>query len=207
MCKVKSFSEEKCLIDEFMRIIHYFDPDILIGWEIQGGSLGFLAERAVLLGVRLLKTISRIPPAEAKVSGSKSGKSEAIVGESSVDGTSRTDSVMLEDIIIEDEWGRTHASGLHVGGRIVLNLWRILSSEVKLNMYTIEAASEAVLRRKVPFISSSTLMAWYFSGDAGARCRSIRYAVERAKLNFEIINHLDLVIPGDRRVLFLPSSL
>jgi DNA polymerase zeta len=38
----------------------------------------------------------------------------------------------------QDTWGYTHSSSIHVTGRIVLNLWRILRSEVKLNNYSRE---------------------------------------------------------------------
>lgn len=51
--------------------------------------------------------------------------------------------------IIEDEWGRTHASGIHVVGRVVLNLWRLMRGEIKLHIYSLEAVADAVLRRKV----------------------------------------------------------
>ena len=46
----------------------------------------------------------------------------------------------------QDEYGQLHASGLHVQGRIVLNLWRLLRSELKLRIYTFEACVAAVLQ-------------------------------------------------------------
>ncbi|URD83624.1 DNA polymerase [Musa troglodytarum] len=58
----------------------------------------------------------------------------------------------LRVAVVQDEWGRTHSSGIHVGGRIVLNVWRLMRSEVKLNIYSIEAVAEEVLRRKIPSI-------------------------------------------------------
>jgi hypothetical protein len=38
-----------------------------------------------------------------------------------------------------DAWGEKRGAGLVLEGRIVLNLWRILRTEVKLNTYTFEA--------------------------------------------------------------------
>ncbi|GMY18876.1 DNA polymerase zeta catalytic subunit-like [Fagus crenata] len=55
------FSEEKYLFSHFMKIVCSSDPDIIMGWDIQGGSLGFLAERASHLGIGLLNNISRTP--------------------------------------------------------------------------------------------------------------------------------------------------
>ncbi|KAF3962426.1 hypothetical protein CMV_013062 [Castanea mollissima] len=45
---------EKYLCSQFMKIVYSSDPDIILGWDIQGGSLGFLAERASHLGIGLL---------------------------------------------------------------------------------------------------------------------------------------------------------
>lgn len=47
-----------------------------------------------------------------------------------------------------DEWGYTHASGIHIGGRIVLNVWRIMRSEVKTNIYDFENVVYHVLQKR-----------------------------------------------------------
>ncbi|KAL4556311.1 hypothetical protein LXL04_038958 [Taraxacum kok-saghyz] len=187
-CQVLVSTQEKHLFNKLMEIIYKHDPDILIGWDIQGGSLGFLAERAAYLGIGLLNKISRTP-------------SQPISNPNLQDKETMTDLPPLssdtdpppDDAIIEDEWGRTHASGVHVGGRIVLNLWRLVRSEVKLNMYTAEAVAESVLRRKIPFIYCRTLTKWFSSGPGKARYRCIQYVLERAKLNFQVMNQLDMI--------------
>lgn len=187
-CKLLVSSEEKHLLLNFMKIICSFDPDILMGWDIQGGSLGFLAERAAHLGIGLLNNISRTPSPTKGNARESTGIASEVDSESII-----SDPVQHEDAIIEDEWGRTHASGVHVGGRIVLNVWRLIRSEVKLNMYTAEAVAEAVLRQKIPFIHWKILTKWFSSGPGRARYRCIEYFLERAKLNLQITNHLDMI--------------
>lgn len=189
--KVLVHYEEMSLFQSFMKIIYLIDPDVLIGWDIQGSSLGYLAERASQLGISLLNKISRIPY-EAKMMDEDSNAHPEIP-ENLVSELVNSDSAAVEDMIIEDEWGRTHASGVHIGGRIVLNVWRLMRSEVKLNIYTLEAVAEAVLRRKVPYIHHRVLTKWFNSGPAQARFRCIEYVVERAKLNLQLINQLDMV--------------
>ncbi|KAG6430350.1 hypothetical protein SASPL_108415 [Salvia splendens] len=180
--------EESQLLNHFTKLIHDFDPDILMGWDVQSGSLGFLAERAAHLGIGLLNNISRTPSrinissADYKAS-DKEKDSKSVTGEV----------VHLENSIIEDEWGRTHASGVHVSGRIVLNVWRLMRNEVKLNMYTVEAVAETVLRRKIPYIPWKVLTKWFASGPGRARYRSIDHTSERAKLNLQILNQLDMI--------------
>ncbi|KAF3947503.1 hypothetical protein CMV_026372 [Castanea mollissima] len=45
-CKMLVFFEEKYLLSHFMKIVCSSDPDIIMGWDIQGGFLYFLAEKA-----------------------------------------------------------------------------------------------------------------------------------------------------------------
>lgn len=176
-----------------MKIISNHDPDILMGWDIQGGSLGFLAERAAFLGIGLLNKISRTPSQPILNPGVSDIPDKVTTGDVLLEPVdSQTD--MLNEAIIEDEWGRTHASGVHVGGRIVLNVWRLVRSEVKLNIYTVEAVAEAVLRRKIPFINFRTLTKWFATGPGKARYRCIEYILERGKLNFQVMNQLDMVL-------------
>ncbi|KAL4028957.1 hypothetical protein IC575_012175 [Cucumis melo] len=189
--KVLVHHEEKCLFQSFMKIIYLTDPDILIGWDIQGSSLGYLAERASQLGINLLNKISRTPD-EAKMLDGDS-KTHTEIPENLVSELVDSDSTVVEDMIIEDEWGRTHASGIHIGGRIVLNLWRLMRNEVKLNIYTLEAVAEAVLRRKLPYIHHRVLTQWFNSGPRQARFRCIEYVMERAKLNLQLMSQLDMI--------------
>ncbi|KAI9186318.1 hypothetical protein LWI28_016151 [Acer negundo] len=191
-CKVFAFPDEKYLFSHFIKILLSFDPDILMGWDIQGGSLGFLAERAAHLGIGLLNDISRTP-SETKIAAADLETSERGIPDNLQPESVIADSVVVENAIIEDEWGRTHASGVHVGGRIVLNVWRLMRGEVKLNMYTMEAVAEAVLRRKTPSIPYKVLTKWFSSGPGRARYRCIEYVVGRAKLNLEIMNQLDMI--------------
>lgn len=191
-CKVLVLSEEQHLFNHFIEIICSFDPDILMGWDIQSGSLGFLAERAAHLGIGLLNKISRTP-SQTNVLGRDSDVPAKGIISDALPESAVADSVVLEDAIIEDEWGRTHASGVHVSGRIVLNVWRLVRSEVKLNMYSAEAVAEEVLRRKIPFIPCKVLTRWFSSGPGRARYRCIEYVMERAKLNLQIITQLDMI--------------
>ncbi|KAK9735428.1 hypothetical protein RND81_04G205200 [Saponaria officinalis] len=191
-CKLIIHSDEIELLEQFIKIVHSIDPDILMGWDVQSGSLGYLAERACFLGVSLVNRISRTPSKTKAVKRDQDafvkGNTDAVTSDSLSSDTS-----LLDSTLIEDEWGRTHASGVHVSGRIVLNVWRLVRGEVKLNLYTLEAVVEAVLRRKVPYIHWKILNKWFSSGPGQARFRCIDYVVERAKLNHEIVDQLDMI--------------
>ncbi|CAN6226497.1 unnamed protein product [Urochloa humidicola] len=186
-CNLDIFPEERDLLNNLISAICSIDPDILVGWEIQLGSLGFLAERAAYLGIGLLKRISRIPPHEPnrppKVPADDS--SQVLAEASSADD--------VIDDVSENDWSHTHASGIHVGGRIVLNLWRLMRAEVKLNNYSLEAVADEVLRRKIPLVPSRILNRWFATGPGRGRYRCIEYISNRARINLEIMSQLDLV--------------
>lgn len=184
-CNINVFPEEKDVLNNLISAICSIDPDILVGWEIQLGSLGFLAERAAYLGIGLLKRISRTPhelnhPPKIPVDNSSQVLSE----------TSSADDIID---VSENDWSHTHASGIHVGGRIVLNLWRLMRAEVKLNNYSLEAVADEVLRRKIPLIPSRILNRWFATGPGRGRHRCIEYISNRARINLEIMNQMDLV--------------
>lgn len=185
---------EKTLFKCFAHLVRLCDPDMLIGWEVQGFSLGLLAERAANLGISLLKQLSRIPPkstAASELLDKEVGTEDQ--AEAAFFDRVPVETVGADEPIIDDEWGRTHGSGLYIGGRTVLNAWRIMRGEVKLNIYSIEAVAEAVLRRRVPRLPWQTLTRCFTRGPSGGRHHCIQYFIDRARLTLEIMEQLDLV--------------
>ena len=71
-----------------------------------------------------------------------------------------------------DDYGQLHASGLHCHGRVVLNLWRLLRSELKLRIYTFESCVAAVLQLRTPHVPAWVLAQWFSKGPGGRPCLS-----------------------------------
>ncbi len=61
--QVTLFDSEAALLDGFVAAVHALDPDIVLGFEVQQGSLGFLVDRAATLErpLPLLRELSRTP--------------------------------------------------------------------------------------------------------------------------------------------------
>lgn len=72
-----------------------------------------------------------------------------------------------------DEYGQLHASGLHSAGRIILNLWRLLRSELKLPIYTFEACVAALLQLRTPHLPPWQLAAWFDQPPPGGGLLSV----------------------------------
>eukprot|EP00833_Pecoramyces_ruminatium_P017909 jgi/Orpsp1_1/1191941/evm.model.d7180000089526.1 len=109
--EIKKVNNEAMLIEEFVNIVINFDPDILSGYEIQNSSWGYFFQRAYSVYKKnLTKYLSRI---------------ESDNKESSFDQE-------------KDEWGYKKSSSIHIPGRIVLNIWRLMKAEYDLISYSIE---------------------------------------------------------------------
>lgn len=104
---VKYVAEEKQLFAALLQVIHKWDPDILIGYEIQMLSWGFLLERALTFELDLCTQLSRVK------------------------GSSSSSNMDAE----KDQWGAAHSSEIKIAGRIILNVWRLMRHEVRRNCY------------------------------------------------------------------------
>jgi DNA polymerase zeta len=55
------YASEQALLQGFCAVVQAADPDVLVGWDLQLGSLGYLADRGAALGFNLLRAASRTP--------------------------------------------------------------------------------------------------------------------------------------------------
>lgn len=55
------YGTEQALVEAFVLAVRHLDPDILVGFEVQQGSLGYLVDRCANLDIPLLRAISRAP--------------------------------------------------------------------------------------------------------------------------------------------------
>ena len=101
--QVQYVTEEKDLFPALLDIIRKWDPDILIGYEVQMFSWGYLLERALTFEIDLCTRLSRVK------------------------GSSSASNMDAE----KDRWGAAHTSEIKIAGRIILNVWRLMRHEVR----------------------------------------------------------------------------
>ena len=154
---------ERALLLAVAAVVARHDPDILVGWDIQRGSLGYVLERAGVLGLPLLKLMARAPAAGNESSDDSWGRLHGSNG------------------------------GIAVTGRIVLNLWRQVLGDVKLGDYCFEACCKALLRERVPRFPAHVLAGWHAAGPAGGRWKALASCLRRGRLVLRLAGQLDLV--------------
>ncbi|KAL7749691.1 DNA polymerase zeta [Sorochytrium milnesiophthora] len=166
-CTVIRVASERELFSELVNLVREFDPDIIMGYEIHSASWGYCVERAgEAYDLDLPEELSRVRPTPSQR------------------GTVKKQ---------EDKWGYTRASALHVVGRIVLNVWRLMRAEFNLTSYTFEALAFHVLHQRYPHFTNRTLTQWYTAERQLLRWRVFKYLLDRSKTNILLLEQCDLL--------------
>uniref|UniRef100_A0A8C5Q0F4 DNA polymerase zeta catalytic subunit n=1 Tax=Leptobrachium leishanense TaxID=445787 RepID=A0A8C5Q0F4_9ANUR len=158
-------TDEKDLFEKLLHLVRRFDPDILLGYEVQMRSWGYLLQRASALNVNLCQQMSRIPD----------------------DGNENRFSTE------KDEYGAETMSEIHIVGRIVLNVWRMMKSEVALTNYTFENVAFHVLHQRFPLFTFRTLSDWFDNKTDAYRWRMTDHYMSRVHGSLKLLEQLDLI--------------
>ncbi|XP_054617424.1 DNA polymerase zeta catalytic subunit isoform X2 [Dunckerocampus dactyliophorus] len=158
-------ADEKMLFQELVAIMRKFDPDILFGYEVQMHSWGYLLQRAAVVGVDLCQQLSRVP------------------------GDSR-DNRFTSD---RDEYGADTMTEINVIGRIILNMWRVMKTEVTLNNYSFENVAFHVLHQRFPHYSPRTLSDWFDHSTDLYRWKVVDHYVSRMQGTMQILQQHDII--------------
>lgn len=114
---------EKELLLELIKLIAIWDPDIFAGYEIEMASWGYVIQRGYALNINMPSLMSRVT------------------------------SEKLHKIVNSDEDRDVDGEGefeIKISGRIFLNVWRLLRSEIALTSYTFENVMYHILHRRIP---------------------------------------------------------
>lgn len=155
--------DERDLALSFVNIVTSRDPDVLVGYEVQGTSWGYLIERGMHMAppIHLLQILSRVPTERP------SNRNEF------------------------DKYGEEHESGIWITGRVILNIWRRMKAELKLNSFTQSYLASFLLHRRFPSFSTAQLTCWYKVPNV--LCRSVRFLYRSCDLNLLLMEKIDLI--------------
>ncbi|XP_054590029.2 DNA polymerase zeta catalytic subunit isoform X1 [Nothobranchius furzeri] len=158
-------SEEKTLLEELVSVVRRFDPDILVGYEVQMNSWGYLLQRAAALGVDLCPQLSRVP------------------------GDSKQNHFSAE----RDEYGADTMTEINIIGRITLNLWRVMKTEVTLNSYSFENVAFHVLHQRFPLYSRRLLSDWFDHSTHLYRWKVVDHYMTHVHGTMQLLQQHDII--------------
>uniref|UniRef100_A0A670ZFA7 DNA polymerase zeta catalytic subunit n=1 Tax=Pseudonaja textilis TaxID=8673 RepID=A0A670ZFA7_PSETE len=159
-------TDERALFQEvtYLSLFRY-DPDILLGYEVQMHSWGYLLQRAAALDVDLCQMISRVPD-------------------------DKKENRFASDL---DEYGADTMSEINIVGRVILNIWRIMRHEVALTNYTFENVSFHILHQRFPLFTPRVLSDWFDNKADIYRWKIIDYYISRVRGNIQLLEQMDLI--------------
>ncbi|XP_040919803.1 DNA polymerase zeta catalytic subunit isoform X2 [Toxotes jaculatrix] len=163
--QVKYATDEKMLFQELITIMRRFDPDILLGYEVQMSSWGYLLQRAAALEVDLCQQLSRVP------------------------GDSKENRFAAD----RDEYGADTMTEINIIGRITLNLWRVMKTEVALNNYSFENVAFHVLHQRFPLYSPRTLSDWFDHNTDLYRWKMVDHYMSLVRGTMQLLQQLDII--------------
>ncbi|CAK4670004.1 unnamed protein product, partial [Aphanomyces euteiches] len=172
---VKYVTNEKELFTSLHSLVLSWDPDFLVGFEVQQASWGYLVDRATQLTppVNLIQTLSRLPL---------------------VPMDSRNESPPQDGApVCAKDWnglGNEKSSGYMDAWSTYLEFMALRS--LKLNRYTFESVVANVLKRRIPLYSFQTLTLWFQSGGS-VRVRTLEYLTLRTTLNLMLLDSMQLI--------------
>ncbi|XP_070589453.1 DNA polymerase zeta catalytic subunit [Erythrolamprus reginae] len=158
-------TDERALFQEVVNIVKRYDPDILLGYEVQMHSWGYLLQRAASLDVDLCQMISRVPD-------------------------DKKENRFASDL---DEYGADTMSEINIVGRVILNIWRIMRHEVALTNYTFENVSFHILHQRFPLFTSRVLSDWFDNKADIYRWKIVDYYISRVRGNIQLLEQVDLI--------------
>uniref|UniRef100_A0A8B9FKV4 DNA polymerase zeta catalytic subunit n=1 Tax=Amazona collaria TaxID=241587 RepID=A0A8B9FKV4_9PSIT len=163
--EVSYATDERTLFQEVVNIVKRYDPDILLGYEVQMHSWGYLFQRAAALNVGLCQMISRVPDDK---------KENRFTAEL-------------------DEYGSDTMTEINIVGRITLNIWRVMRNEVNLMNYAFENVGFHVLHQRFPLFTFRVLSDWFDNKADVYRWKMVDHYVSRVRGNLQLLNKLDLI--------------
>lgn len=92
-----------------------------------------------------------------------------------------------------DRWGYTHTSAITINGRYMLNIWRILRSELSLTSYSLENVTYHLLHQALPKILNVQLSGWLKSGYFQDMVFVFNYYQRRLRLILKILDVKELI--------------
>ncbi|KYM93032.1 DNA polymerase zeta catalytic subunit [Atta colombica] len=163
-CPILYVATEQDAFNNLVKLIERHNPDILLGWEVEALSWGYVFQRAFHLGLNNFPLrISRVPHMQIY---------------------SKFDAHAVEKDDIGD---------IKVSGRNLLDVWRIMRHEAALLTYTFENVMHHILHERVPCPSFKMLSTWWKQESMIIKSRVIHHYIVRVVGALKLLGHLDVI--------------
>ncbi|XP_017078698.1 DNA polymerase zeta catalytic subunit isoform X1 [Drosophila eugracilis] len=160
--EVQVVANEAEAFEALLTLCGRWDADIYAGYEIEMSSWGYVIDRAKYLCFNIAPLLSRVPTQKVR----------DFVDE---------DREQFTDLDVE----------MKLCGRILLDVWRLMRSEIALTSYTFENVMYHILHKRCPWHTTKSLSEWFASPCT--RWIVMEYYLERVRGTLALLDQLDLL--------------
>ncbi|XP_026835278.1 DNA polymerase zeta catalytic subunit isoform X1 [Drosophila erecta] len=160
--EVQVVTSEAEAFEALLALCGRWDADIFAGYEIEMSSWGYVIDRAKHLCFNIAPLLSRVPTQKVR----------DFVDE---------DREQFTDLDVE----------MKLCGRILLDVWRLMRSEIALTSYTFENVIYHILHKRCPWHTPKSLTEWFASPCT--RWIVMEYYLERVRGTLALLDQLDLL--------------
>ncbi|ALC40814.1 mus205 [Drosophila busckii] len=160
--EVQLVQSEAQAFEALLALCARWDADIYAGYEIEMSSWGYIIERAKHLCFNIAPLLSRVPTQKVR----------DFVDE---------DREQFTDLDVE----------MKLCGRILLDVWRLMRSEIALTSYSFENVMYHIMHKRCPWHSARSLSEWFASPST--RWIVLEYYLERVRGTLALLDQLDLL--------------
>lgn len=182
---VKEVNSEVSLFEAVLQLFHATDPAVVLGYDIVKGSIGALLGRAQALGLR------GFAESLARASGTMKpmGVSEApVMASQGLPGSPTDDRGGGRKLYPPEQV----SGGLELPGRLLLNVWRVLRGEAKLQTSSLQTAAQHLLGEILPLVPPLS-MAQRWRGTLESRKEALKILLRETQCTLRLLDSLNVL--------------
>jgi hypothetical protein len=193
--------DEYGILFKLIEIFEQYDPDVIIGYDAELYSLGYIVRRATALGMDLRYLLSRQVCWKVNYD-DENVKSEITKKRFEYNSRKKAEPINSPNELkyMEQKFGKK----IKILGRVVISLCKLMEGELKLTNYKLENVVFHVLKIREPEIKHFFLYSMYTSGNLNQITYSLYYYAKRARYNLLLMETLDFI---NKDVQFTKSKI
>ena len=187
--------DEIKLLRKCINIIKQYDPDIICGFEPENLSIGYILKRGEFLGIPMFKLLNRLNNTKLNNLFSEEYIRNKVINNSKKNSNYNfeNESRYYEDYKKLTKFKMKYGNVVKIKGRIIIDVWRKMSEEIKTNDYSLENIIFNALNIREPLLDYFTLKTMFFSKKINNIIYVLNYYLKRTKYNLILLNKFDII--------------
>ena len=183
------------LLRKCINIIKQYDPDIICGFEPESLSIGYILKRGEFLGIPMFKLLNRLNNTKLNNLFSEDYIRNKVLTNSKRNSNFNFESEprYYEDYKKLTKFRMKYGNMIKIKGRVIIDVWRKMSEEIKSNDYSLENIVYLALNIREAQLDYFTLKSMLNSKKINNIIFVLNYYLKRTKYNLILLNKFDII--------------